>query len=195
MTSSNQTSHVGSNSPPNPTSSSIDHIRRKHPCVLCQHRKVKCDRNDPCSNCTKARVQCISPTVLPAKKRKKRFPEAELLARLRRYENHLRAYGADIDAINNETAPLPTSGTPVPCAQIQDHPQPENLQYPPGIDAVVRSLAIRRSLKHVEKYADICLSWVHPLIHLIDSNLHDEISDDVSSRKKLLLSFNYTFFI
>lgn len=24
-------------------------------CVLCQHRKIKCDRNTPCSNCLKVR--------------------------------------------------------------------------------------------------------------------------------------------
>ncbi|CZT08710.1 uncharacterized protein RAG0_13724 [Rhynchosporium agropyri] len=39
--------------------------------------------------------------LLPQKKRKKRFAEAELLAKLRRYEDHLNAYGADIDAINS----------------------------------------------------------------------------------------------
>lgn len=58
--------------------------------MLCQQRKVKCDRTEPCANCTKARVECISPSTLPPKKRKKRFPEAELLARLRRYEDHLK---------------------------------------------------------------------------------------------------------
>lgn len=26
-------------------------LRRKHPCVLCQQRKVKCDRNEPCQVC------------------------------------------------------------------------------------------------------------------------------------------------
>lgn len=30
---------------------------QRHPrvlaCVLCQHRKIKCDRNTPCSNCLK----------------------------------------------------------------------------------------------------------------------------------------------
>ena len=26
-------------------------------CVLCQHRKIKCDRNTPCSNCLKVRPQ------------------------------------------------------------------------------------------------------------------------------------------
>lgn len=69
-----------------------DPIKRKHPCILCQQRKVKCDRNDPCSNCARARVKCLSPNLLQPKKRKKRFPEAELLARLRRYEDVLRGY-------------------------------------------------------------------------------------------------------
>lgn len=61
--------------------------------VLCQQRKVKCDRNEPCANCVKSRIECVSPSTLPPKKRKKRFPEAELLARLRRYEDHLRVSG------------------------------------------------------------------------------------------------------
>lgn len=38
--------------------------------------------------------------TLPPKKRKRRFPEAELLARIRRYEDALKGYGADIDAIS-----------------------------------------------------------------------------------------------
>lgn len=75
---------------------------KKHPCVLCQHRKIKCDRSYPCSNCKKASAECISPATLPARKRKKRFPEAELLARIRKYEHHLKNYGADLDAINAE---------------------------------------------------------------------------------------------
>jgi hypothetical protein len=35
--------------------------------------------------------------------RKRRFPEAELLARLRRYEAVLKSYGADIDRINSSS--------------------------------------------------------------------------------------------
>lgn len=77
---------------------------RKHPCVLCQRRKVKCDRKDPCGNCNKSGVECVPASTLP-RKRKRRFAEAELLARLRRYERHLKRYGADIDAINREGTP------------------------------------------------------------------------------------------
>ncbi|PVH78804.1 hypothetical protein DL98DRAFT_572886 [Cadophora sp. DSE1049] len=116
---------------------------RKHPCVLCQQRKVKCDRNEPCANCVKARVDCISPSTLPPKKRKKRFPEAELLARLRRYEDHLRAYGADIDAINaGGIVPLP-----VPAAKSLDDGA-EAADPRASVDQHMRSLAIRRALKH-----------------------------------------------
>jgi hypothetical protein len=116
---------------------------KKHPCVLCQQRKVKCDRNDPCANCTKSRAQCISPATLPPRRRKKRFPEAELLARLRRYEEHLKRSGADLDAINRgggSAGPSDTSST------IKASP-PES-----PIQETVKTLSARRSLKRIEKY-------------------------------------------
>ncbi|RFU24475.1 hypothetical protein B7463_g11863, partial [Scytalidium lignicola] len=78
---------------------------KKHPCVLCQQRKVKCDRNEPCANCNRIGVECIPASTLPPRRRKRRFPEAELLARLQRYERHLKSYGANIDAINRESTP------------------------------------------------------------------------------------------
>jgi len=124
------------------------HIRRKHPCVLCQQRKVKCDRTDPCANCVKARVECVSPTTLPPRRRKKRFPEAELLARLRKYEQHLRSYGADIEAINAEgpNASLPSNTSSAPSVKVSPSPQVDSTITDP-----IRSLSIRRSLKNVEK--------------------------------------------
>ncbi|TVY18754.1 Transcription factor vrtR1 [Lachnellula arida] len=105
--------------------------RKKHPCVLCQQRKVKCDRNDPCQNCTKARIECIPASALPPRRRKKRFPEAELLARLRKYEEHLKAYGADIDAINREDGPVPSKLPP----EIKHSHDPHSCSRP-GIETV-----------------------------------------------------------
>lgn len=89
----------------NQEKNSATNIARKHPCIFCQKRKVKCDRNYPCGNCKRASTECISPTSLPPKKRKRRFPEAELLAKIRRYEHHLKKCGADLDAINSESPP------------------------------------------------------------------------------------------
>lgn len=59
-------------------------------CVLCQQRKVKCDRKSPCTNCIKSRVQCVSASQV-ARKRLRRYPERELLGRLRQYEGLLRS--------------------------------------------------------------------------------------------------------
>lgn len=115
---------------------------RKHPCFLCQKRKVKCDRNDPCANCTKARVEYVSATTIPPRRRKKRFLEAEPLARLRRYEEHLKRYGADIDEINKEENVL--AG---PAEKRERHFR-RDLHVPEGMSP----LSARTSLKHAEKW-------------------------------------------
>jgi hypothetical protein len=57
-------------------------------CVLCQQRKIRCDRTFPCSNCTKHNARCVPATQ--TRPRRKRFPERELLDRLRHYEALLR---------------------------------------------------------------------------------------------------------
>lgn len=59
-------------------------------CILCQQRKVKCDRKVPCGNCVKASVQCVPASMLPHRPRKRRFAERELLDRVRYYEGLLR---------------------------------------------------------------------------------------------------------
>ena len=57
-------------------------------CVFCQQRKIKCDRRDPCSNCIKSRVECV-PSSLNPRRRRRKFPEQQLLERLRKYEDLL----------------------------------------------------------------------------------------------------------
>ncbi len=50
--------------PPHPAQY-MSQSAHKHPrilaCVLCQHRKIKCDRNTPCSNCVKVMPLQSSP--------------------------------------------------------------------------------------------------------------------------------------
>ncbi|ETS80340.1 hypothetical protein PFICI_07869 [Pestalotiopsis fici W106-1] len=72
-------------------------------CVLCQHRKIKCDRNSPCSNCLKAGVTCTPSTPAPARKRRR--PNQDLQQRLARCEELLQEYA---------TAKPPSTGTEVP---------------------------------------------------------------------------------
>lgn len=58
-------------------------------CLLCQQRKIKCNRKFPCENCIKSRAQCV-PATQVSRQRRRRFPERELLDRLRNYEDLLR---------------------------------------------------------------------------------------------------------
>ncbi|KAK4963871.1 hypothetical protein LTR28_004310 [Elasticomyces elasticus] len=68
-------------------------------CVLCQQRKVKCDHNYPCATCVRARVQCVQATQA-SRRRKRRFPERELLARLRQYEDLLSQHNVKIEPLH-----------------------------------------------------------------------------------------------
>lgn len=66
-----------------------------------QRRKVRCDRQSPCSNCVKANARCVQAT-LHSRPRRRRFPERELLDRLRRYEGLLRGHGIGFEALHPE---------------------------------------------------------------------------------------------
>ncbi|KAH7346294.1 hypothetical protein BKA65DRAFT_502131 [Rhexocercosporidium sp. MPI-PUGE-AT-0058] len=72
-------------------------------CILCQQRKVKCDRKHPCANCVKARAQCI-PATQVTRQRKRRFPERDLLDRLRKYEDILRQNNIKFDPLHKESS-------------------------------------------------------------------------------------------
>lgn len=86
---------------PTPTSSAVQTPAAQahshsHACVLCARRKVKCDRVDPCTNCRKAGVSCAYALPVPQPRRpRKRAADAELLARLARYEDLMRQNGVD----------------------------------------------------------------------------------------------------
>jgi Fungal Zn(2)-Cys(6) binuclear cluster domain len=73
-------------------------------CVRCQQRKVKCDRRFPCSHCTTSRTQCVPSTLTPRTRRKRRFPERELLERLRKYEDILRQNNIKFDPLHKDSA-------------------------------------------------------------------------------------------
>lgn len=68
---------------------SVARSQRVLACVLCQQRKVKCDRKFPCANCVRVGVDCVPASLVP-RQRRRRFAERELLERLRHYETLLR---------------------------------------------------------------------------------------------------------
>lgn len=72
-------------------------ITRGHSCILCQQRKVKCDRQKPCANCVKARAECIVASPSQPRRRRKKLTESDLVMRLRRYEHLLKANGIKVE--------------------------------------------------------------------------------------------------
>ncbi|POR35868.1 Putative transcriptional regulatory protein [Tolypocladium paradoxum] len=91
-------------------------------CVLCQHRKIKCDRSFPCSNCVKANVTCTPSTPAPARKRRR--PNQDLQERLARCEELLKQYAggpgpadqqgqSPLTPVTSEVKPEPSDSTPM----------------------------------------------------------------------------------
>ena len=70
-------------------------------CVQCQQRKVKCNKESPCSHCTKSRLECIYRPPAPPRRGKRKHSEAGLLARLRRCEELLHGSGIQLDDDGN----------------------------------------------------------------------------------------------
>lgn len=62
-------------------------------CVSCATRKVKCDRQAPCSACKKTRLECIYRAPSQTRKRKATEERSSAIERLRHYESVLRDAG------------------------------------------------------------------------------------------------------
>ena len=75
---------------------------KRFSCLTCRQRKVKCDRRNPCSNCTRAARQCSYIPPVRGKPKRRITPKEGLHAKLRRYEEMLKAYGAEIELSDND---------------------------------------------------------------------------------------------
>lgn len=83
-------------------SSQLSKPQRVLACVLCQQRKVKCDRKYPCANCIKSRAQCV-PATQVSRRRRRKFPERELIERLRKYEDMLRQHNIKFEPFHKDS--------------------------------------------------------------------------------------------
>lgn len=61
----------------------------RHPCVTCQRRKVRCDRNNPCTRCLRSGQECKQPEAFRAPRRPPRKQQANVLDRVRQLEDSL----------------------------------------------------------------------------------------------------------
>lgn len=62
-------------------------------CITCRRRKIRCNKLHPCSNCVKAKVECVFPEPGRAPRRSKKATESELLARLKSLEAVVKKFG------------------------------------------------------------------------------------------------------
>ncbi|CAG9954418.1 unnamed protein product [Clonostachys rosea f. rosea IK726] len=74
--------------------------QHKYACSTCARRKIKCDKADPCSNCSKAEVQCLYEEHPPPRPRK-RAADEDLIARLGAYEGLLRDNNIDFSHLSH----------------------------------------------------------------------------------------------
>jgi hypothetical protein len=77
-------------------------LTRGTSCVLCQQRKVRCDKNKPCANCVKAGVECRVVPPHPPRRRRKKLQEKDLLERLKKYETLLNDNGVKFEPISKD---------------------------------------------------------------------------------------------
>ncbi|OIW32230.1 hypothetical protein CONLIGDRAFT_612692 [Coniochaeta ligniaria NRRL 30616] len=77
-------------------------LTRGHSCVLCQQRKVRCDKQKPCANCVKAQVECKVVPPQPPRRRRKKPHERDLIERLKKYESLLAQHGVNFEPIADD---------------------------------------------------------------------------------------------
>jgi hypothetical protein len=82
---------------------------KKFSCLTCRQRKVRCDRRNPCSNCVRAARQCSFVAPVRGKRKKTKAPKEGLHAKLRRYEELLQSYGANIDPSEHDGSDADTA--------------------------------------------------------------------------------------
>lgn len=102
--------HASEQSSPitSPPSSQSRKPQRVLACVLCQQRKIKCNRKFPCANCIRSKASCVPATLNP-RRRKRRFPERELLDRLSKYEDLLRQNNVKFEPLHQDPVGEDTS--------------------------------------------------------------------------------------
>jgi hypothetical protein len=94
----------GSVSGPSPGRGGAGPTPNPRSCVTCRRRKVKCDKKNPCSNCLRAKIDCVFPGPGRAPRKSRKPPDAELLERLRRLEGVVTSLNAQVEGHEQEAA-------------------------------------------------------------------------------------------
>jgi hypothetical protein len=74
-------------------------------CLVCQQRKVKCNRHNPCATCKRTGASCVYTTFERPKRRIRAVVESNLIARLQRCEELLASNGIQLDPCEFDKSP------------------------------------------------------------------------------------------
>ncbi|KAG9254386.1 uncharacterized protein F5Z01DRAFT_674133 [Emericellopsis atlantica] len=136
-----------------PSASSVKTTQRVLACVLCQQRKIKCDRKFPCSNCSKNQAHCVPATQ--SRRRKRRFPERELLERLRSYEDLLRQNKIQFEPLHRNLGTPNVKGPPHSNdASDDDRPDTKTSASPQSTTKPETLFEARRAMRHSKQNDD-----------------------------------------
>jgi hypothetical protein len=85
-------------------SPSVAATAKNYACLPCRQRKIKCDRQIPCSHCVKSKKECSFVPPTRGKRKRLKPSKDELRAKIARYEELLKAQGADLQAVQGGIA-------------------------------------------------------------------------------------------
>jgi len=70
-------------------------------CEACRQRKVRCDKNSPCSRCIKRADVCVFSRPVERPKKRAKTRNEELLSRLQKLEGVMKKWGASFDELED----------------------------------------------------------------------------------------------
>lgn len=89
----------------------LSQAQRKYACTLCARRKIKCDKLQPCHNCSRSQAECHYETPAPSQRPRKRGADSEALSRIREYEELLRKNNIELSAYEKGSSSIPWDKT------------------------------------------------------------------------------------
>ena len=121
-------------------------------CVTCRKRKVKCDKLHPCTNCSRAHIECVFPAPGRAPRKARKVGEGkdkELLERLRRLESVVKGMGVEVpDGALEKESNMETDTHDGEQAGLQAGNSDSHAHRDDQMDGVVDATERRRSAEH-----------------------------------------------
>lgn len=114
-------------------------------CVTCRRRKVKCDKKQPCSNCARAKIECIFPGPGRAPRKIRKPADGELMERLRRLEGVVQSLNAQVEEHELQDAEREKNAGACPNGSGGD-----DASCPNGSDKDGRNVAVDNSVEGLE---------------------------------------------